>query len=172
MACILTQGNSLPCRSSVGGIAEIYIAELANKNVLTTTSGVITAFTMASTKKFWTYFMEKEDATFTDTITVSAENGTKYSEQTGTFTIKQLTSANRNELELLAQNKVMVIAKDNNGTYWLYGESNGLDVTSIAATTGKAMGDMSGYTITFAGKETVSAKAVTGSLLATLTVAA
>ena len=172
MACILTQGNSLPCRSSVGGIAEIYIAELANKSTLTTTSGVITAFTMLSTKKFWTYFVEKEDATFTDTITVSAENGTKYSEQTGTFTIKQMTSSNRNELELMAQNKLMVIAKDNNGVYWLFGENNGLDVTTIAAATGKAYGDLNGYTISFAGKETVSSKAVTGSLIATLTVAA
>ena len=172
MACILTQGNSLPCRDSVGGIAEIYIAELANKATLTTTSGVITAFTMASTKKFWTYFVEKEDASFTDTTTVSAEAGTKFNEQGGTFTIKQMNSSNRNELDILAKNKVMLIAKDNNGVYWLYGEANGLDVVTIAATSGKAYGEMNGYTITFAGKEVAPAKAVTSALMATLTVAA
>lgn len=172
MACILTQGNSIPCRSSVGGVAEIYITELANKSTFTSSSGIITAFTLASTKKFWTYFVEKENATFTDTTIVSPENGTKFNEQGGTFMIKQMTASNRNELELMAQNRVMVIVKDNNGIYWLLGESNGLDVTNIAAATGKAYGDLNGYTITFAGREVYSAKQVTSSLLATLTVAA
>jgi hypothetical protein len=172
MACTLIQGNSIPCRESVGGIAEIYIASLGDKSSITTTSGVITAFTMASGKKFWTYAMERENASFTSTTTVSFENGTKFDAQSGSFMIKQLNSSNRNEIDTLCKSRLMIIAKDNNGVYWLYGEVNGLNVTTSAATTGKAFGDMNGFTITFEGNETAPPKEVTAALLATLTVAA
>lgn len=172
MACALIQGNSIPCRDSVGGISKLYISEIANKGSLTTTSGVITAWTMASGKKFWVYEVESENASFTDTTTVSTENGTKFNEQGGTWTIKQLNSSNRNELDSIAKNRLMVIAKDNNGVYWLLGETNGMDTVTIAATSGKAMGDLNGYTITLIGKEPAPAKEVTASLLTTLVVAA
>lgn len=172
MACDLTQANLIPCRDSRGGVDEVYIAELANKLLITTTSGVITAFTMLSTKKFWTYKMEKENASFTDVTTVSSENGTKFNQQDCSFIIKQLSSSNRNELNLLAQNRCMVIHKDGNGRYWLLGELNGLDVASISAQSGKAYGDLNGSTVTMTGKEILPAKEVTAALMATLTVAA
>ena len=35
MACALTQGYTLDCADSVGGIKKIYVTELANKSTLT-----------------------------------------------------------------------------------------------------------------------------------------
>lgn len=169
MACELTQSNLIPCRSSRGGVDEFYVAALADKLAITSSSGIITAFTMQSGKKFWTYKMEKENASFFDNIKTDPANGTKWNEQGGTAMIKQLTAANRNENELLAQNRVMVIHKDGNGNYWLLGETNGLDMTAIDGTTGKAYNDMNGYTLTFAGREPVSARLVTASLITALT---
>jgi hypothetical protein len=171
MPCALTQSNLIPCRSSRGGVDEFYIAALEDKitGQPTSTSGIITAFTMQSGKKFWTYKMEKENASFFDNIKTDPANGSKWNEQGGTAVIKQLTAANRNEFELLAQNRVMIIYKDGNGLYWLLGETNGLDITSIDGGTGKAYNDLNGYTITFAGREPVSARQVTGSLMTALT---
>lgn len=176
MACAIIEGNLIPCRESSGGVAEIYISEVGNKVTsvsstgITESSGIITAIAMQTGTKFWTYKMEKENATFTDVTTVSAENGSKFNKQDGTVMIKQLNSSNRNQLDLLAKNRVMVIVKDNNGVYWLLGQNNGLDIVTITAATGKAMGDLNGYTVVFSGAETTPAKAVISSLMATLTV--
>ncbi len=172
MACDLTQANLIPCRDSRGGVDETYIAEIGNKGVITTTSGVITGFTMGSGKKFWTYKMERDNASFTDVTTVNTQAGTKFNQQDCSFTVKQLNSSNRNELDLLAKNRCMVIHKDGNGKYWLLGELNGMDVVTIAAQSGKAYGDLNGSIITMTGQEREPAKEVTASLMATLTVAA
>lgn len=170
--CAILQGYEIPCRNSVGGIAELYITEIGNKATLTSSSGIITGFTMLSGKKFWTFFLEKENAEFTEKITTSVENGTVFYEQEVKFSMKQLSASNRNNIRQLVQNRVYIIVKDNNGVYWLLGEVNGCDLAPSEGKTGKAMGDMNGYNLVFMGKEPSPAQVVTSSLLATLTVPA
>ena len=168
--CAIIQGYEIPCRNSVGGISEIYLTEIENKVSLTAASGVITAFTLSSGKKFWTFKMEKENAEFTEKIVPSVENGTVYYEQEVKFSMKQLSASNRNNIRQMVQNRLFIIVKDNNGVYWLLGEVNGCDLGASDGKTGKAMGDLNGYSLTFMGKEPASAQQVTGTLLATLTV--
>lgn len=173
MACVLTQGREIDCRDSVGGVAEIYITELSNKLALTASSGTITAHTLSSGKKYWTYKLEKENAEFTEVEQASVENGTLFYETTLTFTIPKMSASFRNELNLLAQNRLMIIIKDNNGKYWLMGQTNGADkVGTNEAKSGKAFGDRNGYTLSFMAKEPSPMNEVTSSLLSTLTVAA
>ncbi len=45
MSCALTQGYTLDCRDSLGGIVEVYFTEAANVTASTEASGVITALT-------------------------------------------------------------------------------------------------------------------------------
>jgi len=168
--CAIIQGYEIPCRNSVGGISEIYLTEIENKVSLTSASGIITAFTLSSGKKFWTFKMEKENAEFTEKIVPSVENGTVYYEQEVKFSMKQLSASNRNNIRQMVQNRLFIIVKDNNGVYWLLGEVNGCDLGASDGKTGKAMGDLNGYSLTFMGKEPAPAQQVTGTLLATLTV--
>ncbi|CAB4219907.1 hypothetical protein UFOVP1624_17 [uncultured Caudovirales phage] len=168
--CAIIQGYEIPCRNSVGGISEIYLTEIENKATLTAVSGVITAFTLSSGKKFWTFKLEKENAEFTEKIVPSVENGTVYYEQEVKFSMKQLSASNRNNIRQIVQNRLFIIVKDNNGVYWLLGEVNGCDLGASDGKTGKAMGDLNGYSLTFMGKEPAPAQQVTGTLLATLTV--
>ena len=168
--CAIIQGYEIPCRNSVGGISEIYLTEIENKATLTAVSGVITAFTLSSGKKFWTFKLEKENAEFTEKIVPSVENGTVYYEQEVKFSMKQLSASNRNNIRQMVQNRLFIIVKDNNGVYWLLGEVNGCDLGASDGKTGKAMGDLNGYSLTFMGKEPAPAQQVTGTLLATLTV--
>ena len=168
--CAIIQGYEIPCRNSVGGISEIYLTEIENKATLTAVSGVITAFTLSSGKKFWTFKLEKENAEFTEKIVPSVENGTVYYEQEVKFSMKQLSASNRNNISQMVQNRLFIIVKDNNGVYWLLGEVNGCDLGASDGKTGKAMGDLNGYSLTFMGKEPAPAQQVTGTLLATLTV--
>lgn len=176
MSCIIINGNELDCADVVGGVPEIYLTEYANvpQANITATSGVITAMTCSSGKKFWTFQLEKENAQFTVTPQRSVENGTLFYEMSLTFTIKKMSAARRNALHILLQNRLMVIVKDANSTaqYQLMGQVYGADVTGAEGTTGKAFGDMNGYTITITGKEASPPNFVTSSLLATLTVPA
>ena len=60
MSCALTSGFTLPCRDGVGGVKTIYITELANFASATIASGVVTALTLDTGKKFWTYELTEE----------------------------------------------------------------------------------------------------------------
>lgn len=166
--CAIINGDELDCRNSVGGIEEIYVTEFQNKNTLTETSGIITAFTLLSGKRFWTYQLEKENAEATETAQVSVENGTVFFDQSINVTLKKWTAAKRNKVNLLQQNRVMIIAKYRTGTYVLYGKTAGLDLTVIESKSGKAYGDLNGFTLTFTGKEPNLAPELTSSLITTL----
>jgi hypothetical protein len=90
----------------------------------------------------------------TETLNASVENGTLFYTPEVTFTINKLQVAVRNELRLLARNRLIVIVQDNNSRYWLLGADNGLEATAGTAGTGTAFGDRSGYEMTLSGMET------------------
>jgi hypothetical protein len=146
MACALTQGYTLDCRDSLGGIVEVYFTEAANVTTTTEASGVITALTKAAGKRFWKYALVK---------------GTVFYAQELQIILNKLQTNTRNELLLLAQNSLVAVAKDSNGIYWYLGKTRGIDMTANAASTGTAQGDRSGFTLTFTGSEPALAPSVT-----------
>jgi hypothetical protein len=169
MSCALTQGYTLDCADGIGGIKKIYVTELANKSTLTEASGVVTAFTLSSGKKFWAYDLIKETGNFTEDQTKSVANGTVFYDQKLTFTIRKLQASLQQELRLLAQNDLMIIVLDRNGIYWLLGKTNGVDLITRGGASGTAMGDMNGYTLNFEGKEERPMPQVSSGLIAALT---
>jgi len=60
------------------------------------------------------------------------------------------------------------LQKTNNGKYWYLGKNNGLDITAGNSGTGTAIGDRSGYTLTFTGKEAALSPEVSSSIIAAL----
>lgn len=170
MTCNIVQGSEIQCRDSVGGVYEIYLTEFDNvpQANITATSGVITAATCSSGKRFFTYKLEKENATFEQKLNMSVENGTTSCEQTLTFTIKKMSASLRNNLLTLAYNRLHVIVKDNNGIYHWLGQTNGVDMTTADGVAGKALGDMNGYTLTFVGKEPVLCNTISSTLVQSL----
>jgi hypothetical protein len=168
MPCVLTSGRALDCRDSVGGIKRLLITELANKATLTTTAGAISAFTLATGKQFWAYEQVRETSNFSEAIQASVENGTLAYETTLTAIFNKGETATRNQIRLLAQNRLMIIAEDRNGKYWLIGEINGAELTAGTYASGTAMGDRNGYELTFVAKEGEPMKEVASGLIATL----
>lgn len=170
MACNIVQGNEVLCRDAVGGVQEVYITEFSNvpQANITATSGVITAMTCSSGKKFFTFQLEKENATYNNDFVTSVENGSLFYQSTLTFTMKKMSASMKNSLKVLAQNRLMIIVKDNNGVYWVMGRERGVDATDIKLTSGKAFGDMSGSTITFTGKEPDFDNQLTSNLITAL----
>ena len=154
MACNFVTGYAIDCRDSAGGIKNLYIAQWSDVSSVTESSGVVTAISMNGGKKFWEYQMEKENCSVTEKENSSVENGTTFYEQEVKFTIKKLTAAQRNNMRIMVQNRLMVIVKDANDNMWLLGRNFGLDKTGDnTASTGKAFGDLNGFSITLMGKD-------------------
>ena len=145
MACVLTTGFALDCKDTVGGIKAVYLVESSAKGTITKSpSGTVTAWTLAGGKGFFKYEMRKA---------TSQANGTTFYETELTIQLNKMEVYKRNEIKLLAQNTLLIIALDRNGTYWLLGEGNGCDLTAGTGATGTAMGDFNGWNLTFKAVE-------------------
>ena len=171
MACALTQGYTLDCRDSLGGIVEVYFTEAANVTTTTEASGVITALVKATGKKFYKYELTKGTSMFTENVASNVQNGTLYFTPELTIILNKLQANTRNEILLLAQNRLVAVAKDNNGKYWYLGKTRALDLTAGSAASGTAEGDRSGYTLTFTGAEPALSPEVNSTVAAALTTA-
>lgn len=166
--CALTSDYSFGCDVGVGGTKELYLIELENIESVTESSGTLTAITKLSGKIFRKYQLVQETANFGEDITGNRQNGTLFYPQRGTIVINKQNVAVRNEILLLAKNRLAVVIKDNNLTYRLYGREYGLQLLTGTAETGTAWGDRNGYTLNFTGNELELAPFVTDAVIATL----
>jgi hypothetical protein len=162
MACELTKGRSLDCKTSTGGIKAVYFAQVDDL-VLTNPEAALISdleFAAGATSTLYKYVLPRGTGSFTETITGSSENGTFFYEPSVTIMLHGLTSADQNEIKLLAQNRLVVFVELNarvttggHNVILCLGAENGLELTTGTAASGAAFGDMSGYTLTFAGME-------------------
>lgn len=164
----IVQGYSKSCRDTQGGVKQIYITELSNKATLTTASGVITAFTLSSGKKFWLYEQELNTANGQEVFTGNLQAGTRFVDQTVTVTLLKRQASISYQIKTLAAVNVMVIVYEQTGTYMLYGATNGMWLDPSTSTTGTNMGDSSNYVLVFKGMEPEGAFEVPSDILAVL----
>lgn len=151
MSCSLTSGFALDCKDSVGGVKAIHLINFAATG-FTVSGGEVTATTIAS-GNVYTYDMPKGVGSMTTTTNVSQENGTVFNQTDVVARLRKLATTKRNELKLLAQNRVFCIVEDNNANYWLVGKEYGCDITAMTQETGTAMGDNYGYNFTLSAIE-------------------
>lgn len=154
MACALTQGYSLDCRDSMGGIDTVYFMEYDNVSGgtsvgITVAAGVVTAIVKKTGKRFWKYNLDRNLGSWEEAYQDSVENGTQYNTQTLSIVLNKMSSTVTQELKLLAQNRLVAVVKDKNGKYWFLGYESGLQRTGGKAGSGKAGGDRNGYELTF-----------------------
>jgi len=168
MSCALTQDYSLGCQDFFGGIITSYIIEKENVTTCTVTAGTVSTLTKATGKFFRKYELEAHTGDGKETKTVNPANGTSNTKQVITFPINGMSVSVRNEIELLAQNRLIIILIDNNGNAWLYGKDFGLRLDTTSAMTGKALADRNGYDLTFGGDEKGLAPLVDPTIVAAL----
>jgi hypothetical protein len=169
MPCALTQGYTLDCKDSLGGIKAVWMIESGNVTAVTEASGIVSAITKSAGKVFRKYELVKATGSLTETITASVENGTVFYAQELSIVLNKLQANTRNEILLLAQNTLMVVVQDANDKYWLLGRTQGCDVTGGTAATGTAQGDRNGYTLTITGAEKQLAPEVASGIISGLT---
>jgi len=167
MACLLTNGRGLECREAVGGLRNVYFANHDTLGTYTIDSsaaslGELTA--VSGTANVFKYALNPQSSEYTETITVSEDNGTVFFEQVTTLMLPNLTKGALAALRLLIQGRFQLFTEDNNvieskgfGNCYLVGAYNGATVTGGTVALGKALGDMSGYTLTITSREQNSA---------------
>lgn len=170
MACALTTGFTLPCRDAVGGVKNIYLIELENIDSYTDSSGTLTAITKVSGKVFRKYVMENDVANFNETFTTNRQNGTVYYAQVLQMVINKLRAAVRNEIKLLAQNRLVAVVETIDGSNWLLGKERGLMLSTGTAASGTAMADRSGYSIDLSADEKEPMYEVASGVISGLTI--
>ena len=156
MACDLTRGRLEGCKESVGGIRKVLFVNYGDLGDITYGADEQIT-TIAGTFNAYEYDLKSDSNTFEQTITSDRNNGTTFFEQTLTISLKNLTRADHKEIKLLAYGRPHVIVEDNNGSQFLMGAERGADVNGGTIATGGALGDMSGYTLTFAAQEKLPA---------------
>ena len=164
MACDIAIGRLEPCKDSVGGINAVYFVNYGDLGTITydvTDTDVIDS--VAGTPSAYKFDV-RGNSTYTENIQSSRENGTTMFEQVLELSLKKLTKEDHKTIKLLSFGRPHVIIEDNNGNLLLAGLEHGADVTGGTVVTGGAMGDMSGYTLSFTGMEKVPANFIDGTL--------
>jgi hypothetical protein len=166
MSCDIANGRLEPCKDSVGGINAVYFVNYGDITGVTydvTDTDVIDA--VLGTPSAYKFDV-RGSSTYTENIQSSRENGTTMFEQVLELSLKKLTKEDHKTIKLLSFGRPNIIIEDNNGNRFLAGLEHGADVTGGTVVTGGAMGDMSGYTLSFTGMEKIPANFIDGELSA------
>ncbi len=159
MSCDLSLGRIEPCKDSTGGLDAVYFinyedAPLSGIVYDTTNTDVIE--TLGTSIDCYKYEL-KGTSSFEQTITSSRDNGTTFFEQVLNLSLKKQDLATHKEVKLLSFGRPHIIIKDHNNNFFYCGLEHGAEVTGGTISTGAAMGDMSGYTITLTAQERIPA---------------
>lgn len=151
MSCTFTQNIGLECKDGIGGIKSVWIGDWS------TNYGEFTISNGAATYNFndlsgITIECPPQTGSFEETINFNRDNGTVFYTQTINVMLHKLSLTKRNELSAIAQARVIAIVQDNNNNFWVCGYDLPLDLSTSTASTGKALGDMNGYTLALVGE--------------------
>ena len=154
MACsTLTKGRVRPCKDSVGGLRNVYFVDYGSVDFSIADDIVSLVSAADSAATLYKYEVIKGGSSFTQNIQASIENGTVVFEQVLELSLHKLSAEDHKEIKLLSFGRPYIFVEDYNGNVFLAGREHGMEVTGGSIATGTAMGDMSGYTLTFTGME-------------------
>jgi hypothetical protein len=152
MACDIAFGRTESCKSNVGGLRNMFIANYQSDFIENSTivSEEITALT--APVSVYKFELRGDNNTFDEANENSRDNGTSFWTQTANIAIKKQGNLSQVQLKLLSYGRPHVIFEDYNGNFRVLGAQNGCEI-SVSSATGGAMGDMNGYTLAIEGKE-------------------
>jgi hypothetical protein len=152
--CQLSGAIALDCLDAIGGIKTLWVStDFEYQSITAGATAGITALT-GGTGDFYQIEVAKDTASFTETFNVSNTNGTAFFEQAVTIPVQHLSSAKRQQIQLLTYNRSSrVVFEDNNGLFWLVGLTRGCTVTTGSTTTGTAVGDATQYSFVLTAQE-------------------
>lgn len=160
MSCEIANGRLEPCKDSVAGIDAIYFVNFGDYTGITydgTNGDVIDS--VAGVSSLYKYELKGTNS-FDQVYNSSRENGTTFAEQTLTITLKKQDATTHKNVKMLAYGRPHIIVKNRNNQFFFAGLEHGMEITTAGAVSGTAMGDLSGYNLTFVGTEKIFANVI------------
>ena len=176
MACDVTMGRMESCKDSISGLLNIYFANYGDLSSSDAVYGTgeftdqITDWDPAATLSLYKYELKGANG-FEQTIQTSRDNGTTFYEQVLTVQLKTQNAATTKQVKLLAAGRPRIIVETRNHQFFMVGLDQGADLTAGSISSGTAMGDFNGYSLTFTAMEKLPANfinCVTQAQLATV----
>jgi hypothetical protein len=174
-SCFISSGVPLPCGDGIGGIKSMWVLGLTGATgasvssvAISGTTGPISGITGAGA--WYQFQLKRNTSSLAQNTTKSFENSSLYWEQVLTAVLFKYDQDKRNELLVLGQNdKIQIIAQDQNDVFYYLGQSNGMYLSGGAATSGTAYGDANKFELIFTGQEAQPANTIGASDVAALT---
>ena len=158
MACAITKGRGVGCKTAFAGIKNIYIIDYSTVvAALANPAGTVTLPT-DDTAEFFKFEVKGGQTSLETSVTSSRENGTTFYESTLNITFQVLDVATQEEIKLLNRGRAQyVVELYPNGAgvtkYLLVGKDNGAEITGGTIVSGAAAGDLQGFTLTAVATE-------------------
>lgn len=157
MSCYISSGFTLDCRNaSTGGLQTVWILGDAGNQISGWTENVDEQIISASgVGTFYKFELTKQGSSFTEEIGVNTTSQSVVFQPTLVMNLPRLDKNLRNIFqELVSQNSLIFIVKDNNSRYWSGAWQNGALVTSGSLASGLAYTDLNGMSaLTIVGGE-------------------
>ena len=153
----LTSGLINNCSSNQGGLESIFIANGPVES-FTESAGLITEIIVAGVAlvptDFYEFQVPRQTSSISEEETGDVNQGSVVYAQTASIILKELKASTREQLELMFKaTSMIVIGKDNNGSYWTIGLKRGAYGVGATTTSGVEYTTRSGYEITIEGYE-------------------
>jgi hypothetical protein len=157
MSCYISSGYTLDCRNaSTGGLNTVWILGDAGNGITGWTSnGDNQVISASGTGTFYKFELTKQGSSFTEDIGVNTTAQSVVFQPTLVMNLPRLDKDLRNIFQnLVSQNNIVFVVKDNNNRYWAGAWENGALVTSASIATGLAYTDLNGLSaLTIQGGE-------------------
>lgn len=157
MSCFISSGYTLDCRNaSTGGLNTVWLLGDANSSISGWTENADEQILSASgTGTLYKFELTKQGSSFTEEIGVNTTAQSVVFQPTLVMNLPRLDKDLRLLFQnLVSQNSIVGVIKDNNNRYWSFAWSNGALVTSGGIATGLAYTDLNGLSaLTMVGGE-------------------
>jgi hypothetical protein len=169
MACDITNGRIEQCKDSVSGLKAMYLINFDDLNsdspsyVTYGTGDNVDQITDwlpldgSTALNIYKFELKSTANSFTTAINSSRDNGTTFFEQTLVAALKRQDVVTHKNVKLLAYGRPRIIVRTMTDQFFLMGLDQGADVSAGEISSGAALGDFNGYSLTFTAQEELPA---------------
>ena len=111
----------------------------------------------ASALTLYKFELKSTTNSFVTAINSSRDNGTTFFEQTLVAALKRQDVVTHKNVKLLAYGRPRIVVRSMTDQFFLMGLDQGADVSAGEVSTGAALGDFNGYSLTFTAMEELPA---------------
>jgi len=164
MSCDIIAGRTEQCKDAVSGLHAIYMVNYGDVDFQAlnqygtgdNTDQIVSVLTDGLTFSIYKFELKGANS-FEQAINSSRENGTTFFEQTLTVQLKRQDVKSTKNVKLISYGRPRIIVHARGDQFFLMGLDQGCDVSAGSISSGSALGDFNGYSLTFTAMEELPA---------------